>query len=46
MGALTILSLLEVVVDSAKQIKFQGGFWINRISYKFFCISRRLSTSA
>jgi len=45
MGAPTTSSPPVVVVDGTKKIKFQGGFWINKISYKIFCISKRLSTS-
>jgi len=36
----TTLSSPEVVVNGAKQIKLQKGFWIRRILYKFFFISR------
>jgi len=45
MGAPTTSSPPEAVVDGAKQMKFQGGFWINKILYKSFWDSRRLSTS-
>jgi len=35
----------EIVVDDAKQTKFQEGSWINKTLYKSFYISKRLFTS-
>jgi len=45
MGVLTTSLPPEIVVDGAKRMKFQGGSWINKILYKFFWDSRRLSIS-